>query len=60
MADPGLTRTLMPVIVQRDGRLEAVAGTMGGSAQPQILAIALLNAFHVGLDAATATDAWTS
>jgi gamma-glutamyltranspeptidase len=41
--------TLMPVTVQRGGRLEAVAGTMGGSAQPQIVAMTLLRAFRLGM-----------
>ncbi|MEZ0235619.1 MAG: gamma-glutamyltransferase family protein [Actinomycetota bacterium] len=44
--------TLMPVLVQREGRLEAVAGTMGGFAQPQIVAMTLLRAFGLGMDAA--------
>ena len=49
--------TLMPVIVQRDGRLEAVAGTMGGSAQPQIVAMALLRACRLGMHPADAVAA---
>ena len=40
--------TLMPVIVQREGRFEAVAGSMGGSAQPQINAMTLVRAFDLG------------
>jgi gamma-glutamyltranspeptidase/glutathione hydrolase len=34
--------TLMPVVVSRDGRLEWVVGTMGGTRQPQIQAQLLL------------------
>jgi gamma-glutamyltranspeptidase/glutathione hydrolase len=34
--------TLMPLIVERDGRVRWVAGTMGGHAQPQIHAQVLL------------------
>jgi gamma-glutamyltranspeptidase len=49
--------TLMPVVVQREGRLEAVTGTMGGSAQPQIVAMALLRAFRLGMDPAEAVSA---
>jgi gamma-glutamyltranspeptidase len=49
--------TLMPVVVQREGRLEAVAGTMGGSAQPQIVAMALLRAFRLGMHPAEAVAA---
>lgn len=46
--------TLMPVIVQRAGKLRAVAGTMGGSAQPQINAMTLMRAFDLGRDPAQA------
>ena len=42
--------TLMPVIVQREGKLKAVAGTMGGSAQPQINTMTLVRAFDLGRD----------
>ncbi len=49
--------TLTPVAVQRGGRLEAVAGTMGGSAQPQILAMALIRAFKLGMSPAEAVAA---
>lgn len=49
--------TLMPVTVQREGRLEAVAGTMGGSAQPQIMAMALLRAFRLGMSPAESVAA---
>jgi gamma-glutamyltranspeptidase len=38
--------TLMPCMVQRDGRLRTVIGTMGGNAQPQILAQVLLHLRH--------------
>ncbi len=49
--------TLMPVVVQRDGRLEAVAGTMGGSAQPQIVAMTLARALAMGTSPADAVAA---
>jgi oxamate amidohydrolase len=49
--------TLMPVAVERDGRLEAVAGTMGGSAQPQIHAETLLRAFRLGMSPSDAIAA---
>jgi len=49
--------TLMPVVVHRDGRLVALAGTMGGGGQPQIDAMTLIRAFDLGLDAATAVAA---
>jgi gamma-glutamyltranspeptidase/glutathione hydrolase len=41
--------TLMPVMVQRGGELEVVAGTMGGSAQPQINAMNLLRCLDLGM-----------
>ena len=40
----------MPVLVQRDGRLVAVTGTMGGSAQPQINTMTLVRVFALGMD----------
>lgn len=46
--------TLMPAIVQRGGRFEAALGTMGGSAQPQILATAITRVFALGTGAADA------
>jgi gamma-glutamyltranspeptidase len=49
--------TLMPVIVQRGGRLEAVAGTMGGYAQPQINAMNLIRTFDLGVPPADAVAA---
>ena len=49
--------TLSPVAVQRGGRLEAVAGSMGGHAQPQILAMALIQAFRLGMSPADAVAA---
>jgi gamma-glutamyltranspeptidase/glutathione hydrolase len=49
--------TLMPLIVQRQGRLEAVAGTMGGYAQPQINAMNLLRLFDLGMSPAEAVAA---
>jgi gamma-glutamyltranspeptidase len=41
--------TLMPALVHRHGRLAAVAGTMGGYAQPQINAMTLIRAFDLGM-----------
>jgi gamma-glutamyltranspeptidase/glutathione hydrolase len=38
---------LTPVVVQRDGRFEAVAGTMGGFAQPQINAMSVIRVFDL-------------
>jgi gamma-glutamyltranspeptidase len=49
--------TLMPVIVQRRGRLEAVTGTMGGFAQPQIMTMILLRALDLGMRAPDAVAA---
>ena len=49
--------TLMPAIVQRDDRLLAAAGTMGGGAQPQIVATALIRALELGMTPAEALDA---
>jgi gamma-glutamyltranspeptidase len=46
--------TLMPVVVQRDGDLAAVAGTMGGGAQPQINAMSLVRSFELGRSAGDA------
>jgi len=43
--------------VQRDGALEAVTGTMGGSAQPQIVAMTLARAFAMGASPADAVAA---
>jgi gamma-glutamyltranspeptidase len=53
--------TLMPVVVQRGGRLAAVAGTMGGYAQPQIDATVLLRCLGRGEPPADAVAAprWT-
>jgi gamma-glutamyltranspeptidase len=48
--------TLMPVMVVNDGRLEIVAGTMGGYAQPQIHA-QILGRLFAGADVATAVSA---
>jgi gamma-glutamyltranspeptidase/glutathione hydrolase len=47
----------MPVLVHRSGRLAAVAGTMGGHAQPHINAQNLLRAFDLGMSAADAVAA---
>jgi gamma-glutamyltranspeptidase len=49
--------TLMPVLVHRDGSLVAVAGTMGGFAQPQINATTLVRSFDLGMHAADAVAA---
>lgn len=53
--------TLMPALVHRDGRLVAVAASMGGASQPQINAENLIRAFDLGLTAAEAVGAprWT-
>lgn len=52
--------TLMPVLVERDGDLAAVAGSMGGGGQPQINAQTLMRLFDLGLrpDAAVAAPRW--
>lgn len=66
--------TLCPALVRRDGRLAAVLGTMGGDAQPQILAQLVARLFHSGQSLAstvaaprwalrgptTGFDTWTS
>jgi gamma-glutamyltranspeptidase/glutathione hydrolase len=49
--------TLMPVVVQRAGRLEALAGTMGGYAQPQINAMVLVRAIDLAMSPADAVAA---
>jgi gamma-glutamyltranspeptidase/glutathione hydrolase len=49
--------TLMPVLVHRDGHLAAVAGAMGGYAQPQINAITLIRSFDLGLHPSDAVAA---
>ncbi|MGZ8593733.1 MAG: gamma-glutamyltransferase family protein, partial [Actinomycetota bacterium] len=51
------SHTLLPVVVQREGRLVALAGTMGGGGQPQIDAMTLLRALDLGLGAADAVAA---
>jgi gamma-glutamyltranspeptidase len=53
--------TLMPVLVHRDGRLAAVAGSMGGASQPQINAQNLIRAFDLGMEAGEtiAAPRWT-
>jgi gamma-glutamyltranspeptidase/glutathione hydrolase len=51
------SHTLLPVVVRREGRLVALAGTMGGGGQPQIDAMSLLRAFDLGLGAADAVAA---
>jgi gamma-glutamyltranspeptidase/glutathione hydrolase len=52
--------TLMPVTVHRAGKLAAVAGTMGGHAQPQINASVLMGAFDRGMtpEAAVGAPRW--
>jgi gamma-glutamyltranspeptidase / glutathione hydrolase len=49
--------TLCPALVRRDGRLAAMLGTMGGDAQPQILAQLVARVFHGGQSLATAVAA---
>jgi gamma-glutamyltranspeptidase/glutathione hydrolase len=51
----------MPVIVHREGRLAAVAGSMGGASQPQINAQNLIRAFDLGVGASdtVAAPRWT-
>ncbi|MGH2635616.1 MAG: gamma-glutamyltransferase, partial [Actinomycetota bacterium] len=49
--------TLLPVVVQRGGRLVALAGTMGGGGQPQIDAMSLIRALELGMGAAEAVAA---
>lgn len=53
--------TLSPAMVRRDGHLLAVLGTMGGDAQPQIVAQLLARILHGGEDVASAVAAprWT-
>lgn len=53
--------TLMPVLVHHDGRLAAVAGSMGGASQPQINAQNLIRAFDLGMGAGEtiAAPRWT-
>lgn len=41
--------TLMPVLVQREGRLAITTGTMGGYGQPQINAVNLIRTLDLGL-----------
>jgi gamma-glutamyltranspeptidase len=53
--------TLMPVFVFNDGRLEIVAGTMGGYAQPQIHAQILGRLFGgADADAAVSNPRWVT
>lgn len=49
--------TLMPVLVQREGRFEAASGSMGGYAQPQINAVDLIRALDLGMTPAEAVGA---
>jgi oxamate amidohydrolase len=49
--------TLLPVVVEREGQLAAVTGTMGGGGQPQIDAMSIVRAFELGMDAANAVRA---
>ena len=53
--------TLMPVMVHREGRLAAVAGSMGGGGQPQINFQNLVRLFDLGMDpeATLAAPRWT-
>jgi gamma-glutamyltranspeptidase/glutathione hydrolase len=49
--------TLLPVVVEREGRLAAITGTMGGGGQPQIDAMSIVRAFDMGMDAASTVAA---
>jgi gamma-glutamyltranspeptidase/glutathione hydrolase len=49
--------TLVPVLVHREGRLAAVAGSMGGGAQPQINAGNLIRVFDLAMTPGHALDA---
>jgi gamma-glutamyltranspeptidase len=49
--------TLLPVVVEREGRLAAVTGTMGGGGQPQIDAMSIVRSFDLGMDAGSAVAA---
>lgn len=49
--------TLMPVLVERRSSLVAVAGTMGGEAQPQINASNLMRVFDLGMSPGDALSA---
>lgn len=53
--------TLLPVLVHRDGRLAAVAGSMGGAQQPQINAQNLIRLFDLAAapHEAVAAPRWT-
>jgi gamma-glutamyltranspeptidase/glutathione hydrolase len=46
--------TLMPVVAHREDELVALAGTMGGGAQPQIDAMTLIRSLALGRSAADA------
>jgi gamma-glutamyltranspeptidase/glutathione hydrolase len=52
--------TLMPVVVQRDGRIVAVTGTRGGHGQPQIDLMTLVRTFDLELppERALAAPRW--
>jgi gamma-glutamyltranspeptidase len=49
--------TLMPVAIQRDGRLAGLAGTRGGHGQPQIDLMTLVRSFDLRMDPADAVSA---
>jgi gamma-glutamyltranspeptidase len=49
--------TLMPVAIQRDGRLAGLAGTRGGHGQPQIDLMTLVRSFDLGMTPADAVSA---
>jgi gamma-glutamyltranspeptidase len=49
--------TLMPVAIQRDGRLAGLAGTMGGHGQPQIDLMTLVRSFDLAMAPADAVSA---
>ena len=49
--------TLMPVAIQRDGRLVGLAGTRGGHGQPQIDLMTVIRSFDLGMAPADAVSA---
>jgi gamma-glutamyltranspeptidase len=49
--------TLMPVAIQRDGRLVGLAGTRGGHGQPQIDLMTVVRSFDLGMAPAEAVSA---
>jgi gamma-glutamyltranspeptidase len=47
----------LPVLVQRDSRMEVTAGTMGGYGQPQINAVNLIRTLDLGMSPLEAISA---